>query len=321
MGKKRELEWLLTKVVGLRMVSPVLTASGTFGYGMEYPKLRDFPIEVLGGIVLKSVTLNPRLGNPEPRFVETSAGLINSVGLQNVGIDKLISRELPKVRKYKTNIIVSMAGYTLDEYQIVSEKLNKSDDYDAVEVNISCPNVKKEGMLFSFDPKAAATVTNVVKENIKNKPIIMKLSPNAPDIAATALACANAGADAISLVNTFTALAIDVKSQKPFLKRNFGGLSGPAIKPIALALVAKVAEAFRTHNIQIPIIGIGGIQTAEDVLEYMIAGASSVQVGTSIFWNPMVIGDIVDGLIKFCKETNRSINDIVGSLKMNHDFE
>lgn len=321
MVKRKQIEWLLTSVVGLRMVTPVLTASGTFGYGMEYPKLRDFPIDVVGGIVLKSVTLKPRLGNPEPRFVETSAGLINSIGLQNVGIDKLISTELPKVRKYKTNIIVSIAGYSLSDYQQISEKLNNSDDYEAVEVNISCPNVKKEGMLFSFDPSAAADVTSIVKEKIKNKPVIMKLSPNAPNITATALACAKAGADAISLVNTFSALAIDIKTQKPILKRNFGGLSGPAIKPIALALVAKLAVTFREHNIKAPIIGIGGIQTAEDALEYIIAGASAIQVGTSIFWNPLVLSDIVNGLISICQEAERPIADFVGTLKMYEDFE
>ena len=320
MGLGKDMDLLTTEVAGLRMVSPVLTASGTFGYGMEYPKLQDFPLDVLGGIVLKSVTPEPKAGNPEPRFVETSAGLINSVGLQNVGIDRLISHELPQLRKYKTNIIVSIAGYTLEEYASASAKLAQVDDYEAVEVNISCPNVKKEGMLFSFDPDAAATVTRAVKQNLPDRPVIMKLSPNAPDIVATALACARAGADAISLVNTFSALAIDVKKRQPILKRNYGGLSGPAIKPIALGMVARVAAAFKAGDVGVPIIGVGGIQSAEDALEFIIAGAAAVQVGTAIFWNPLVFKEIVAGLIRFCRQQQTSVGELIGSLKMHPAF-
>lgn len=302
---------------GMRMRTPIMTASGTFGYGTEYPRLRDFPLEAIGGIVLKSVTRYSREGNPEPRFVETAAGLINSIGLQNIGIDALISNELPKLRKYGCNIIVSIAGNSLEEYEEVARILHSSNDFEAVEVNISCPNVEKQGMLFSFDPVAAASVTKAVKREICEKPVIMKLSPNAPDIVATALACASAGADAVSLVNTFTALAIDIEKKRPILKRNFGGLSGPAIKPLALAMVAKVAGAFAEHKINKPIVGIGGIQTAHDALEYIIAGASTVGVGTSIFYDPTVLQEIVSGLKEYCQRHGQSISEIVGTLEMN----
>lgn len=308
-------------IAGMWMRTPIMTASGTFGYGEEYPSLRRFPVEDIGAIVLKSVTRLPREGNPEPRFVETPGGLINSIGLQNVGIDALISQELPKLRKYRTNIIVSIAANSVQEYAEVAKILYKSDDYEAVEVNISCPNVKKQGMLFSFDPVVAATVTKAVKEEIPDKPVIMKLSPNAPDITATALSCAQAGADAVSLVNTFSALAIDIEERRPILKRNFGGLSGPAIKPIALGMVAKVALAFREHKVEKPIIGIGGIQTDEDAIEYIIAGASAIGVGTSMFYDPTILKQIVTGLKAYCHRHNQSISKIVGTLRMNTYIE
>jgi dihydroorotate dehydrogenase (NAD+) catalytic subunit len=294
-----------------------MTASGTFGYGEEYPSLRGFPTEAVGAIVLKSVTRYPREGNPEPRFVETPGGVINSIGLQNIGIDKLLSEELPKLRRYRSNIVVSIAASSVEEYGEVASMLNESNDFEAVEVNISCPNVKKEGMLFSFDPLAAASVTRVVKGEISEKPVIMKLSPNAPDIVATALACAQAGADAVSLVNTFSALAIDVERRRPFLHKNFGGLSGPAIKPIALAMVAKVALAFKAEKIQKPIVGIGGIQTGRDAIEYLIAGASAVGVGTSIFYDPTVLQRIVTGIRKYCQEHDLPVSEITGTLKLN----
>jgi dihydroorotate dehydrogenase (NAD+) catalytic subunit len=294
-----------------------MTASGTFGYGTEYPSLRNFPLEAVGGIVLKSVTLQPRGGNPEPRFVETPAGLINSIGLQNIGVQALISEELPKLIRYDCCIIASVAGNSLEEYDEVARILSGCDDFDAVEVNISCPNVEKEGMLFSFDPEAAASVSKAVKNKIPDKPVIMKLSPNAPDIVATALACASAGADAVSLVNTFTALAIDTGKRRPILKRNFGGLSGPAIKPLALAIVARVARAFAEHKIHKPIVGIGGIQTANDALEYIIAGASAVGVGTSIFYDPMVLQEIVVGIRDYCQTHGQTISELVGTLEMN----
>jgi len=306
---------------GMLMRSPIMTASGTFGYGGEYPSLENFPVDVIGAIILKSVTRHPRKGNPEPRFVETPAGLINSIGLQNVGIEKLVLEELPKVRKYNTNIIVSIAGSSIEEYGEIAKILNKSDDFEAVEVNISCPNVEEKGMLFSFDPNLSSSVTKVVKSEISERPVIMKLSPNAPDIVATAMACAFAGADAISLVNTFTALSIDIERRMPKLMRNFGGLSGPAIKPIALAMVAKVAEAFKQHQIQTPIIGIGGILTGEDALEYIIAGSSAVGVGTSIFYNPTVLKKIYLGLKKYCEKHNQSISQLMGTLTMNPQIE
>lgn len=312
-----EQRLLESKFAGLYMRTPIMTASGTYGYGLEYPSLRKFPQKAIGAMVLKSVTIYPRSGNPEPRYVETSAGIINSIGLQNIGIDALISKELPKLRKYKSNIIVSIAGNTIEEFAEIARILFRSNDYEAVEVNISCPNVEKEGMLFSFDPITAAEVTKAVKNEIPEKPVIMKLSPNAPNIVEIALACVSAGADAVSLVNTFTSIAIDIERRKPILKRNFGGLSGPAIKPIALAMVTKVASAFREHKIDKPIVGIGGIQNAEDALEYLIAGASAIAVGTAIFWNPLVLQEIASGLNKYCKKHDLPITKIIGSLTMN----
>ena len=306
---------------GMLMRTPIMTASGTFGYGDEYPSLEDFPSETVGAIVLKSVTTYPRKGNPEPRYVETPAGLINSIGLQNIGVEKLISEALPKVRKYNSNIIVSIAASSIEEYGELARILDKSDDFEAVEVNISCPNVEEKGMLFSFDPNSSSSVTKAVKSEISERPVIMKLSPNSPDIVATAMACVFAGADAVSLVNTFTALSIDIESRRPNLKRNFGGLSGPAIKPIALAMVAKVADAFKRHQIQKPIIGIGGILTAEDALEYIIAGSSAVGVGTSIFYNPTVFKQIHLGLKKYCERHNQSISQLIGTLKMNPQID
>ena len=313
--------FLECSLAGMWMRTPIMTASGTFGYGREYPGLRDFPIETVGAVVLKSITRYPRLGNPEPRFVETPAGLINSIGLQNVGIEMLISEELPKLRRYRSNIVVSIAANSVEEYAEVARILDTSDEFEAVEVNISCPNVEEQGMLFSFDPVAAASVTKAVKDEIPEKPVIMKLSPNAPDIVATALACASAGADAVSLVNTFTALAIDIEKRRPILKRNFGGMSGPAIKPVALAMVAKVARGFLEHKIHKPIVGIGGIQTAGDAIEYIIAGASAVGVGTSIFYDPTVLKKIVTGLIGYCQKHNQPISEIVGTLEMNPEIE
>ncbi len=304
---------------GMSMRTPILAASGPFGYGTEYPSLRDFPIEAIGGIVLKSVTRYPKEGNPEPRFVETPAGLINSIGLQNIGVEALISEVLPELRKCESNIIASIAGNSLEQYEEVANILHGSDDFEAVEVNISCPNVEKQGMLFSFDPKAAASVTKAVKRQIKKRPVIMKLSPNAPDIVATALACVRAGADAVSLVNTFTALAIDIDKRRPILKRSFGGLSGPAIKPLALAMVANVARAFVQHKIHKPIVGMGGIQTAQDALEYMIAGASAVAVGTSLFYDPTVLRKIASGVREYCQNRGQSVSEIVGTLEMNNE--
>lgn len=306
---------------GLWMRTPIMTASGTFGYGHEYTALDGFNVEDVGAIVLKSITLNPKLGNPEPRIVETPAGLINSIGLTNVGIHQLIAEKLPAIRHFRTNVIVSIAANSIEEYGQVAKILSQSSDYEAVEVNISCPNVHKGGMLFSFDPNTAAAVTSVVKNQIDNKPIIMKLSPNAPDITSTAVACIYAGADAVSLVNTFTALAIDIDSRRPILKRNFGGLSGPAIRPLALALVAKVALKFKELGISKPIIGIGGIQTYKDALEFILAGATAVGVGTSMFYKPSTISEIKTGLISYCRKYGTSIRELVGSLIMHDDID
>ena len=308
-------------LAGMWMRTPIITASGTFGYGEEYTRLRNFDIESIGAIVLKSVTRFPRQGNPPPRFVETAAGIINSIGLQNVGVEALIANELPKMRQYKTNIVVSIAGNSVEEYDEMSFLLKDTDDYEAIEVNISCPNVEKQGMLFSFDPKSAGVVTETVKKHIKSKPVIMKLSPNAPDLVATAIACSKAGADVISLVNTFSALAIDIEKRRPILRRNFGGLSGPAIKPIALAMVCRVATAFKVQKMDTAVIGMGGILTWEDAIQYILCGASAIAVGTGIFYNPAVIKEIANGMRKYCETNEQKISDVVGSLKLYSDSD
>ena len=316
---------LLVELVGLRVHTPVIAASGTFGYGSEYLRLQDFPVESLGGFVLKTCTLRPRLGNPEPRIVETPGGLINSIGLQNVGMDALISEKLPELRQYHTNVIVSIAGFTVDEYREMAAKLAACGDLEAIEVNISCPNVEKDGRNFAHDPRAAAAVTRAIRKAKLSVPIIVKLSPNAPDPIEVGLACADAGADAVSLVNTFLGMAVDVERRRPILHMNYGGVSGPAVKPLALALVARMATELREHGLNTPLIGIGGIQTGRDALEFLIAGAAAVAVGTANFFEPTICQAIVGDIADYCKRHETTVADITGTLRMyptpSHDKE
>lgn len=293
-------------ICGINFKNPLIAASGTFGFGREYSKLYD--ISAWGGISTKGLTCEPRLGNPSPRIAETPMGMLNSVGLQNPGIDRFLTDELPILRKKDTVVIVNIAGNTIEDYCTIAEKASSA-DIDMIELNISCPNVKEGGIAFGVNPVMVSQVVSAVRKHCK-KPLIVKLSPNVTDITSTARAAEEAGADALSLINTITGMAIDYKKRKPILARGVGGLSGPAVKPIALRMVWQVYNA-----VKIPIIGMGGISSAKDVLEFMICGASAVQIGTYNFVNPNAVIDIDTDLTKImadCKIQN--ISEIVGTL-------
>ncbi len=276
---------------GLSLANPVIAASGTWGYGDETRDIVDF--QKLGAIICKGTTLKPRDGNPQPRIIEVTAGILNSVGLENIGVEALISEKAPAWAKWRAPVIVNIAGDTVDEYASLAARLDGIAGVSGIEVNISCPNVKKGGMQFGTDPLSAAEVTSAVRRST-SLPVIVKLSPNVTDVAAIAVAVESAGADAVSLINTISGMSIDVKRRKPRLGNITGGLSGPAIKPIALAMVWKVAGYLR-----IPVIGCGGIITAEDALEFIMAGATAVEVGTANLVNPQTALDIIDGLYRF----------------------
>jgi len=296
------------EIAGLKLKNPVMTASGTFGYGEEYSDYVD--LNRLGGIVVKGLSLKPRPGNPPPRIMETSGGMLNAVGLQNVGVDVFIDEKLPFLRRYDVAVIANIYGESYKEYAQVARKLSRSEGVHALEINVSCPNVKKGGLSFGSDPKAAAEVTRRVKAET-HLPVIVKLTPNVTDITTIALSVENAGADAVSLINTITGMSIDLRNRTPHLKNITGGLSGPAIKPVALRMVWQVAQ-----KVSIPVIGIGGIMTAEDALEFMIAGAKAVQIGTASFVNPCASVEIIDGIRHYIRENKiKNIADIVGTLQ------
>ncbi len=293
---------------GLRLANPVMTASGTFGYGTEYGQL--FDIQKLGAIVCKGTTLEPREGNPQPRLVETACGVVNSIGLQNIGVRALIKEKAPVWAKWRVPVIVNIAGETVEEYRRLAVALDGVKGVSALEVNISCPNVKAGGAAFGADPQCASEVTAAVR-SASSLPVIVKLTPNTGDIAAVAKAVADAGADAISLVNSFKAMAIDVKTRRPSLGSITGGLSGPAIKPVALAMVYEVAGA-----VGVPVIGCGGISSAGDALEFIMAGASAVQVGSASFLNPRASLDVLEGLEKFMQaEKVKSLEELIGAAR------
>ena len=298
---------LAVNIGGIRMKNPVMVASGTFGYGEEFSKF--FDLSKLGAIVVKGTTLKPRLGNPCPRIVETDSGMINSIGLQNVGVENFIKDKLPFLRKFNTPVIVNIAGFTVDEFCELAKRLNVK-GVSGLELNISCPNVKYSSKVkFSHDAKLTYQVTKRVRKNTK-LPLIVKLSPDVTDITLIAKACEEAGADAVSLINTFPAMAIDTEAKKPILGNVEGGLSGPAIKPIALRLVWKVYQ-----KIKIPIIGMGGIISAKDAIEFMIAGAKGIAVGTANFINPYSCIEILNGIKKYMhKHRMNSISKLIGSL-------
>lgn len=294
-------------IAGIKMRTPVMTGSGTFGFGLEFNELID--LNEVGAIVVKGTTLKPRDGNKGTRIAETPSGMLNSIGLENPGVDYLINSILPKLAGYKTPIIVNIAGNTIEEYGELAAKLNVV-GVSGLEVNISCPNVKQGGIAFGTDPNTAAAVIEKVKQNSR-LPVIAKLSPNVTDIVSMAKAVENAGADAISLINTLLGMAIDIKTWRPILGNIVGGLSGPAVKPIALRMVWQVSRA-----VKVPIIGMGGIMTAEDAIEFFLAGASAVAVGIANFVNPRAAVEVAEGILSYLKEHKiANIADIVGQLK------
>jgi dihydroorotate dehydrogenase (NAD+) catalytic subunit len=299
---------LAVQIGSLKLKNPVMTASGTFGYGEEYADYVD--LNKLGAIVVKGLSLKPRLGNPPPRIMETAGGMLNAVGLQNIGVEEFINEKLPYLKNFDVAVIANIYGETYTEYSKVAEKLSSVKGVHALEVNVSCPNVKKGGLSFGSDPKAAAEVTRRVKAET-NLPVIVKLTPNVTDIAAIAAAVEKAGADAVSLINTLTGMSVDLKTRTPHLKNVTGGLSGPAIKPIALRMVWQVVQ-----RVSIPVIGIGGIMTAEDALEFLILGAKAVQIGTANFINPRATLDVIEGMKNYLSENKiKDINAIIGTFR------
>ena len=295
-----------TRVGGLYLKNPVMPASGTWGYGEEY---LDFVLpEELGAVVVKGTTPEAREGNPPPRLAETPAGLLNCVGLQNVGLEKFIKEKLPVLKERKALVIVNIAGNTIDDYRRVSSALEDEKSVSAVEVNISCPNVKEGGISFGVNPDSAARVIKAVRKEC-SKPVIAKLTPNVSDIAGIAKACLDAGADAITLINTLKGIAIDTANRKPLFPNITGGLSGPAIKPVALAMVYEVKKATGAE-----IIGVGGIESFEDALEFIMAGAGAVQIGTANFYNPNVTLEVIKGFEEyFAKKGIKSMEELIGA--------
>ncbi len=291
-----------------KLKNPIMTASGTFGYGEEFADYLD--VDSLGAIVVKGISLLPRTGNPPPRVVETSCGMLNAIGLENVGLERFISEKIPIFEKYKTGVVANILGDSIDDYCRLAERLSDT-SITAIEVNISCPNVKKGGVAFGTDPKMAYDITRAVRKKC-SKPLIIKLTPNVTDITAIALAAEEGGADAVSLINTLLGMAIDIKSRRPKLANVVGGLSGPAIKPIALRMVWQVC-----NKVTIPVIGIGGISRVEDVLEFLLAGATAVQIGTANLVDPNVAGELVVKLTAYLQENKiENIGQLIGSLEV-----
>lgn len=306
MSKKPDLK---VDIGGLELQNPVLTASGTFGYAREFEHLVD--LNRLGGIIVKGLSLEPTKGNPPPRICETSCGMLNAIGLENVGIEAFISEKLPFLQTLTPPTIVNIYGKFEEDYSRLAERIEDVETVAGIEVNISCPNVKAGGMAFGVDPQAAFSVIRAVR-NRTTKLLIVKLSPNVTDITEIARAVEDAGADCLSMINTISAMAIDIDTRRPRLANVTGGLSGPAIKPVAVRMVWQVARVAK-----IPVIGIGGIMSAEDALEFFIAGAAAIQVGTANFVNPRTATDIVDGIEKFLFDKNiEKISDLIGTLEV-----
>ena len=293
---------------GLLLSNPVMTASGTFGYGLEYQDL--FDIQRLGAIVCKGTTLDPWEGNPQPRIAETASGILNSIGLQNIGVDALIAEKAPVWAGWRVPVIVNIAGETIDDYARVAERLDGVTGISGIEVNISCPNVRAGGAEFGATPDIAAAVTAAVKK-ATSLPVLVKLTPNTGDIVAVAVAVAGAGADAISLINTLKGMVIDIRTRRPVLGNVYGGLSGPAIKPVALHMVYRVAGA-----VDVPVIGCGGIATADDALEFIMAGASAVQVGTANLTSPRAALNVLEGIERFMQDEGvGDIAELIGAAR------
>ncbi len=299
---------LKVKLFGVEFENPVWTASGTFGFGLEYAPYLD--LNKVGAVCVKGLSIKPREGNEPPRIWETPCGMLNAIGLQNPGVEYFLKEIVPKLKQYKCRVIANIYGSTVEEYVAVAKEISGEEGVDAVELNISCPNVKKGGLAFGVDPVEAAKLTEEVKK-VLDKPLIVKLSPNVTDIVEIARAIESAGADALSAINTLLGMAIDIKKRRPRLKNKFGGLSGPAIKPVAVRMVYQVSKA-----VKIPVIGIGGISTWEDAVEFFLAGARAVQVGTANFFNPKAVEEIVAGIEKYMKEEGfKSVEEMVGALR------
>ncbi len=290
----------------LRLSNPILAASGTFGYGVEFADVVD--LNQLGGIVVKGLSLEPMEGAPPPRLCETPSGMLNAVGLQNIGVHAFVTEKLPKLRQYRTPVIANVFGHTTDEYVEVIRVLEGAEGLAAYELNISCPNVKRGGLQYGSDPSLAGEVIEAARKAAK-RPLWVKLSPNVTDITLIARAAESAGADALTVANTYPAMSVDFRTRKSRLGNPTGGLSGPAIRPITMKLVYEVSRAVR-----VPVIGLGGISSAEDILEYLVVGATAVQVGTAGFWDPRVLQRLVEGLSKACSEFKMiSINELRSS--------
>ena len=294
---------------GIDLDNPVIPASGTFGYGYEFAELYD--INCLGTFSFKGTTKEPRFGNPTPRIAECTAGMINAVGLQNPGVEKVINEELPKLAKcFNKKVMANVSGFSVDEYAYTCEKIDKCNQVGWIEVNVSCPNVHGGGMSFGTVPEAAAEVTKAVKA-VTTKPIIVKLSPNVTDIVSIAKACEDAGADGISLINTMLGMRIDLKTKKPVIANKMGGFSGSAIFPVAVRMVYQVSEA-----VKIPVVGMGGVSSAEDVIEMMLAGATAVEVGAANLVNPFASKEIIDDLPRVMEKYNiKSLKEIIGGAR------
>jgi dihydroorotate dehydrogenase (NAD+) catalytic subunit len=299
---------LAVEIAGLKLRNPVMTASGTFGYGREFADYMD--LESIGAMITKGLSLKPKAGNPTPRIVETPGGMLNAIGLQNVGIEAFIATKVPFLRTVNTPVIVNLYGNSLEEYGELAVRIDSIAEVAGVEVNISCPNVKQGGIVFGTDPAAAAQVVGLVRKST-SKPLIVKLSPNVTDICTMAKACVDAGAEALSLINTLTGMAIDLPSRRPVLANITGGLSGPAIKPVALRMVWQVSRA-----VKVPLIGIGGIMNATDALEFILAGATAVQVGTANFLTPSAAQDIARGMERWLFDNGvKDVRELIGALR------
>ena len=300
---------LRTSIGKLQLANPVMTASGTFGYGTEFADFVE--LERLGGVIVKGTTLHHREGNPYPRMAETPAGMLNAVGLQNKGVDYFCEHIYPTIKDYKTNMIVNVSGSAIEDYVATAERINALEHIPAIELNISCPNVKQGGMAFGVTAKGAAEVVSAVRK-VYDKTLIVKLSPNVTDITEIARAAEAAGADSVSLINTLLGMAIDAERRRPVLSTVTGGMSGPAVKPIALRMVWQVAKA-----VNIPVVGLGGISNGTDAIEFMLAGASAIEVGTANFIDPSVTGKIVDEINAYLdRHGYASVRDIIGALEI-----
>ncbi len=303
------MESLKINLWGIEFSSPVWTASGTFGFGIEFEEFLD--LNKVGAICVKGISLKPREGNPPPRIWETPCGMLNSIGIQNPGVEEFVLKILPKLEKYACKVIVNIYGETIEEYVEVAKVLNGCKKVSALEINASCPNVNKGGMAFGVDPVESAKLVESVK-SVTDKPVIFKLTPNVSDPTEIAKAVEKAGADGISAINTLLGMAIDIEKKKPRLAKVFGGLSGPAIKPVALRIVYQVA-----NSVKVPVIGIGGISDWKDAVEFFLAGASAVQVGTANFYNPKVVVEINEGLSEYLKRHGyNNISELVGDLRI-----